>query len=162
MEMSQKGKTQCQKWDFHGFEPWDLIPRNLDLTMTHMQVSWNRGTPKSSILIGLSIINHPFGDPPFLEPPISIHLIVQKKIQNHLLALEPWSSCSSHKQYTRWCPRFVNWFITPSKCRSTIDAIVRQLSYWVHQLKHQCTINPIFLAICLLGSILIFGWNHTL
>jgi hypothetical protein len=25
-----------------------------------MGVSWNRGTPKSSILIGLSIINHPF------------------------------------------------------------------------------------------------------
>ena len=118
--------------------------------MTHMQVSWNRGTPKSSILIGLPIINHPFGDPPFTEPPISIHLIVQKKVQNHRLALEPWSSCSSHKQNTRWCPRFVNWFITPSKCRSTIDPIVRQLSYWVHQLKHQWTINPNFLAICLL------------
>ena len=28
----------------------------------HVDVSKNRGTPKSSILIGLSIINHPFGN----------------------------------------------------------------------------------------------------
>ena len=30
--------------------------------MVHMGVSKNRGTPKSSILIGFSIINHPFWD----------------------------------------------------------------------------------------------------
>ncbi len=36
-----------------------------------MGVSKNRGTPKSWILIGFSIINHPFWGPPlFLEPPI--------------------------------------------------------------------------------------------
>ena len=28
----------------------------------HMGVSKNRGTPKSSILIGFSIVNHPFWD----------------------------------------------------------------------------------------------------
>ena len=31
-----------------------------------MDVSENRGTPKSSILIGVSIINHPFWDTPIL------------------------------------------------------------------------------------------------
>ena len=36
-----------------------------------MGVSKNAGTPKSSILIGFSIINHPFwGTPTFLETPI--------------------------------------------------------------------------------------------
>jgi len=34
-----------------------------------MGVSENNGTPKSSILIGFSIINHPFGVPLFLETP---------------------------------------------------------------------------------------------
>ena len=37
----------------------------------YMDDSKNRGTPKSSILIGFSIINHPFWDTPiFLETPI--------------------------------------------------------------------------------------------
>ena len=30
--------------------------------LVYMDVSKNRGTPKSSILIGFSIINHPFWD----------------------------------------------------------------------------------------------------
>ena len=40
---------------------------------THMDVSENSGTPKTSILIGFSIINHPFWGtvPLFLETPIS-------------------------------------------------------------------------------------------
>ena len=34
----------------------------------HSGISWNGGTPKSSILMGFSIINHPaFGVSPFLE-----------------------------------------------------------------------------------------------
>ena len=37
---------------------------------TYLDVSINRGTPKSSILIGVSIINHPFWGTPFLETPI--------------------------------------------------------------------------------------------
>ena len=36
----------------------------------HMDVSENRGTPKSSVLIGFSIINHPFWGTPILETPI--------------------------------------------------------------------------------------------
>ena len=35
-------------------------------------VSKNSGTPKSSILIGFSIINHPFWGPLFLETPVSL------------------------------------------------------------------------------------------
>ena len=35
-----------------------------------MDVSENSGTPKSSILIGFSIINHPFWVPLFSETPI--------------------------------------------------------------------------------------------
>ena len=34
-----------------------------------MEVSWNRGTPKSSILIGFSNINHPFGGTPIYGNP---------------------------------------------------------------------------------------------
>ena len=58
-------------------QPWNDIPlywlvyrdRNIGLwNNPHMGVSKNNGTPKSSILIGFSIINHPFGGPPlFLE-----------------------------------------------------------------------------------------------
>ena len=36
-----------------------------------MGVSENGGTPKSSILIGISIINHPFWGTPIWETPIS-------------------------------------------------------------------------------------------
>ena len=35
----------------------------------HLVVSWNRGTPKSSILMGFSLFNQPF-----LDTPIYIHL----------------------------------------------------------------------------------------
>ena len=36
----------------------------------YVVVSWNRGTPKSSILVGFSIINHPFWGTPIQESPI--------------------------------------------------------------------------------------------
>ena len=36
----------------------------------YMVVSWNRGTPKTSILVGFSLINHPFlGYPHLWKPP---------------------------------------------------------------------------------------------
>ena len=56
-----------------------IIPRN------YMGISKNRGTPKSSILIGFSLINHPFWGTPILGntliillsdsiiPPVSSH-----------------------------------------------------------------------------------------
>ena len=39
-----------------------------------MDVSKNNGTPKSSILIGFSIVNHPFRVPLFLETPTCCYL----------------------------------------------------------------------------------------
>ena len=38
----------------------------------YVEVSENRGTPKSSILIGLSIVNHSFWGTLFLETPMSV------------------------------------------------------------------------------------------
>ena len=42
----------------------------------YMGISKNIGTPKSSILIGFSIINHPFWGTPFLETPIYIYIYI--------------------------------------------------------------------------------------
>ena len=39
------------------------------LVYVYVDVSENSGTPKSSILIGFSIINHPFWDTPILGNP---------------------------------------------------------------------------------------------
>ena len=49
----------------------DLCESNHGLGEDHdLGVSENSGTPKSSILIGFSIINHPFWVPLFLETPL--------------------------------------------------------------------------------------------
>ena len=49
---------------------------------SHLGISWNGGSPKSSILIGFSIINHPaIGVYPFLKTPISSQPL------GHLLAV---------------------------------------------------------------------------
>ena len=53
-----KAEQLCQK------DPKGGIPTKV--TYDHMGVSKNRGTPKSSILIRFSIINHPFWDTPIL------------------------------------------------------------------------------------------------
>ena len=55
-------KTPGWLWHLnHGSSPRDL---GLTPLKTYMGVSKNRGTPKSSILIGFSIINHPFWGTP--------------------------------------------------------------------------------------------------
>ena len=47
---------------------WHMYMKN-----TYMVVSWNRGTPKSSILMGFSLRNHPFGGTPMtMETPILV------------------------------------------------------------------------------------------
>ncbi len=52
-EVLNGGALQAvDQWEWHGECRVALI--------THMGVSQNRGTPKSSILIGFSLINHPF------------------------------------------------------------------------------------------------------
>ncbi len=45
-----------------------------DFYFPYLGVSKNRGTPKSSILIGFSIINHPFWGTPIFG---NIHLVVE-------------------------------------------------------------------------------------
>ena len=47
-------------------------------TYTHMGVSENGGTPKSSILIGFSIINHPFWGIPIFG---NIHIYISISLQ---------------------------------------------------------------------------------
>ena len=48
--------------------------------LPYMEVSWKGGTPKSSILVPFSIVNHPFwGVPPFIEAPVYPYLnIIQQ------------------------------------------------------------------------------------
>ena len=69
--------SHCTEWAFRSLKlnrakvVWRESYRN-----THMEVSWNRGTPKSSILMGFSLINHPgnpaIGVAPWLwKPPYS-------------------------------------------------------------------------------------------
>ena len=43
--------------------------KSSELDCHHMEVSINGGTPKSSILMGFSLINQPFWGSPFMEPP---------------------------------------------------------------------------------------------
>ena len=55
--------------------PW-CFSNPLIVSGEQKDVSENRGTPKSSILIGFSIINHPiWGTPIFLETPKNTHPI---------------------------------------------------------------------------------------
>ena len=49
---------------------WRSRRNSLWLTGPYLDVSKNRGTPKSSILIGFSIINHPFWGTPIFETPM--------------------------------------------------------------------------------------------
>ena len=77
LERIQQMKSTCAALNL-GFSTTKLIARRPDKLLqdqgtrlrNHMDVSENSGTPKSSILIGFSIINHPFWVPLFLETPI--------------------------------------------------------------------------------------------
>ena len=66
-----------------------------------MDVSENRGTPKSSILIGFSIINHPFWGfyPYFLETPY-VHFWVERWFLKDLASHLPSYLC--HRQVQEW------------------------------------------------------------
>ena len=57
---------------------WQL-PRSLSTSSIYMGVSKNRGTPKSSILIGFSIINHPFWGAPIFG---NTHIFLCFRISN--------------------------------------------------------------------------------
>ena len=81
-----------------------------DSVYIYMGVSWNRGTPKSSILMGCSLINHPFGGTPIDGNP-HIHsnwCLFNKNRKLRLLGFTwltwfpftPWGSMGS-----RWCTK---------------------------------------------------------
>ena len=59
--MLQK-KPKTVPWGHHSCQSQPQVFKNYhqELWTNHMGVSKNRGTPKSSILIGVSVINHPF------------------------------------------------------------------------------------------------------
>ena len=69
-----------------GADIFQKVFKEIDMTLqwelnirSYMDVSENSGTPKSSILIGFSIINHPFWGTPwylFLETPIYLAILV--------------------------------------------------------------------------------------
>ena len=53
-----------------------------------MDVSENRGTPKSSILIGFSIINHPFWGTPIFG---NTHMIIYYTTEGDDMIKGPWN-----------------------------------------------------------------------
>ena len=62
-----------QKWWKSKGNPWNPPVFHESLGWWNMGVSSNRGTPKSSILIGFSIINHPFWGTPIFG---NTHIII--------------------------------------------------------------------------------------
>ena len=60
---------------------WFLGDKRGQIRSTYMGVSKNNGTPKSSILIGFSIINHPFWGTPIFG---NIHIYIQLRCINNI------------------------------------------------------------------------------
>ena len=73
----------------------------------HLGVSKNRGTPKSSILIGFSIINHPFWGTPYCwnHPPGKISNQKPFILDSYL----PTPCWESHHIYTTWSAQADQW-----------------------------------------------------
>ena len=62
-----------------------------------MVVSWNRGTPKSSILMGFSLINHPFWGTPIYGNPhiytythINLYIYIYTHTHTHIYIYYKW------------------------------------------------------------------------
>ena len=70
---SKNPGIRCHVWLLHRYHKWFMETKH------HMGGSENGGTPKSSISIGISIINHPFWGTPIFE---------NTHIQKSLLSLE--------------------------------------------------------------------------
>ena len=79
-----------------GFLQWWVSPTNHGFFLLKMDVSANRHTPKSSILIGFSIINHPFwGTPIFGDTQM---IILGCEMRYHHLRKHPHSWQTSFPQ----------------------------------------------------------------
>ena len=70
----QRGSHHQQWYGFFKFQAVGNVRANYTMlctcTFIHMEVSWNGGTSKSSILMGFFPINQPFWGSPFMETPI--------------------------------------------------------------------------------------------
>ena len=86
----------------------------------HMGVSKNHGTPKSSILIGFSIINHPFwGTPIFGSTPICAYCVMCVALFVYLRLWEPWDGREVEVEppaHTRQRGGWKMWFRWQSQC----------------------------------------------
>ena len=86
-----------------------------------MGVSKNNGTPKSSILIGVSLINHPFWGTPIVG---NIHIVLYIVYHSKL----KFEDIPSVKSTSFLCiSRFLGFYTVPLtwNCRNTIQALVR-------------------------------------
>ena len=85
----------------------------VDYIYIYMDVSENNGTPKSSILIGISIINHPFwGTHIFGNTHIHNHFHVSTEVFDFLyLYLYPPQVTTARKKNDGWKTFFLGWYI---------------------------------------------------
>ena len=123
MTIQGKCRGQCEPQIFQKVYPswgammqWHKLIEHVPLGL-HMGVSKNRGTPKSSILIGFFSVNHPFwGTPIFGNTHIWVikneHLIFKRGSQ--LTWMPWWCSC------LRWKERrfFGCWKFTPGRLKN--------------------------------------------
>ena len=68
--------------DTNLFQSAGMCETSFGMVKGHLGVSKYRGTPKSFILIGLSIINHPFWGSPIFGN-IQMNLIISAVLQEH-------------------------------------------------------------------------------
>ena len=101
----------CSICLYHGI----LHPPFYYLHPSHMDVSKNSGTPKSSILIGFSIINHPFwGYPYFWKHPYNEPLITASySFSNNFGKWKKWPKLGDETNSSSWDTHFFTgpWFL---------------------------------------------------
>ena len=83
--MSFQGFRRCSIGSITNIqtEGMELLMEELLVSAVDIGVSKNRGTPKSSILIGFSIINHPFWRTPIFR---NTHMV-------NMVNISPWQFC---------------------------------------------------------------------
>ena len=86
VSMHFKKKRQIGSW-----KPRDRVEHKKHVSCHHLDISKNRGTPKSSILIGSSIINHDFWGTPILG---NTHL--ELDFSDKLSTEEGWRDAELH------------------------------------------------------------------
>ena len=114
---------------------WQVLESE-SLTKRNISVSENSGTPKSSILIGFSIINHPFGGT-LIFGNTHISFLVQRLPTNGLFPTKP-PFVAPRRRMQPWCrrsciPAARTPFLFGCKNNHTIDGWKYILSSWWFQ-----------------------------